>query len=97
MGISGGIFLIALGAVLAFAVEVHPWWIDLEATGVIVMLAGGAVLLVTLWYWQDRRRRAAVRQRRPSPGVSLPPPDAGRPTKASPADPPATSPPTDGT
>ncbi|MFC0531253.1 DUF6458 family protein [Phytohabitans kaempferiae] len=70
MGIGGGIFLIALGAVLAFAIQVNPWWIDLRATGVIVMLAGAAVVLVTLWYWQDRRRRAAA-----AAEPRLPPPE----------------------
>ncbi|BCB77873.1 hypothetical protein GCM10022251_38100 [Phytohabitans flavus] len=106
MGISGGIFLIALGALLTFAVNVAPSWIDLKATGVIIMLAGGAVLLLTLWYWQNRRRRVAAqyqyRYQRPPPAPQgpealFPPRDAGRPTKASPADPPSTSPPTDGT
>jgi hypothetical protein len=75
VGIGGGIFLIALGAVLAFAVQVDPWWIDLRATGVIVMLAGGAVVLVTLWYWQDRRRRAAGLAQPRLPHDVPPPPD----------------------
>jgi hypothetical protein len=57
MGISGGIFLIALGAVLAFAIRIDPWWIDLNMVGVVLVLAGTAVILVTLWYWHDRRRR----------------------------------------
>lgn len=73
MGIGGGIFLITLGAVLAFAIQVDPWWIDLQATGVIVMLAGGAVILVTLWYWQERRRRASA------PPAGRIPPDAQPP------------------
>ncbi|MGN9909151.1 DUF6458 family protein [Phytohabitans sp. LJ34] len=74
MGIGGGIFLIALGAVLAFAIQVDPWWIDLQATGVIVMLAGGAVVLVTLWYWHDRRRRASAASQSRFPS-DAPPPD----------------------
>lgn len=74
MGIGGGIFLIALGAVLAFAVQVDPWWIDLRATGVIVMLAGGAVVLVTLWYWHDRRRRASLGTQSRFPSDAPPPP-----------------------
>lgn len=57
MGIGGGIFLIAVGAILTFALRVHPWWIDVDVVGWVLMLAGAAVWLVTLWYWQDRRRR----------------------------------------
>ncbi|MFC0530349.1 DUF6458 family protein [Phytohabitans kaempferiae] len=57
MGIGGGIFLIALGAVLAFAIRVDPWWIDINTVGVVLILAGAGVLFVTLWYWHDRRRR----------------------------------------
>ncbi len=57
MGISGGIFLIALGAMLAFAIRLDPWWIDIDMVGIVLILAGVAVILVTLWYWQDRRRR----------------------------------------
>ncbi|MFC0527087.1 hypothetical protein [Phytohabitans kaempferiae] len=99
VGIGGGIFLIALGAVLTFALELNPWWINVKATGVIIMLAGSAVLLVTLWYWHDRRRRAVALDRRSSPArspVSAPPPDAG-PSKPSPADPPPAAQPSDGT
>jgi len=74
VGIGGGIFLVALGAVLAFAIQIDPWWIDLRATGVIVMLAGGAVVLVTLWYWHDRRRRASANSQSRFPS-DAPPPD----------------------
>jgi hypothetical protein len=57
MGISGGIFLIALGAMLAFAIRLDPWWIDLDTVGLVFIISGAAVILVTLWYWKDRRRR----------------------------------------
>ncbi|MFD0743781.1 DUF6458 family protein [Phytohabitans flavus] len=73
-GYRRGIFLIALGAVLAFAIQVNPWWINLQAAGVIVMLAGGAVILVTLWYWQDRRRRASQGRFPPGDGPPIDPP-----------------------
>lgn len=79
MGIGGGIFLIAVGAVLAYALQVDPWWIDLDAMGVILMLSGAAILLITLWYWRDRRRRvirSIVEENRLSrqPGESSQPP-----------------------
>jgi cyanate permease len=57
MGIGGGIFLIALGAILAFAVRATFTWIDLHTVGWILMLSGTAVLLLTIWFWQQRRAR----------------------------------------
>jgi hypothetical protein len=57
MGIGGGIFLIAVGAILALAVKVEVEVIDLQTTGWVLMLAGGLVLTLTLWFWQTRRRR----------------------------------------
>ncbi|GAB7049404.1 DUF6458 family protein [Catenuloplanes indicus] len=58
MGIGGGIFLIAIGAILAFAVHVEPAWLDLNVVGWVLMLAGTSALLITIWYWNDRRTRA---------------------------------------
>ncbi|MDP9798415.1 hypothetical protein J2S43_006927 [Catenuloplanes nepalensis] len=58
MGIGGGIFLIAVGAILAFAVHVEPAWLDLNVVGWVLMLAGTSALLITMWYWKDRRNRA---------------------------------------
>ncbi len=56
MGIGGGIFLIALGAILAFAVRTDLSWLDLHVTGWVLMLSGLAVLGLTIWFWQNRRR-----------------------------------------
>ena len=64
MGIGGSIFLIALGAILAFAVNAHISGIDINVVGYVLMLAGLAALLVTLWYWNSRRR-TVVSQSRP--------------------------------
>lgn len=58
MGIGGSIFLIALGAIIAFGVRdqnVGP--LDLTVVGWVIMLAGIATLLITLWVWNSRRRR----------------------------------------
>jgi uncharacterized membrane protein YbhN (UPF0104 family) len=60
MGIGGGIFLLALGAILAFAVRATPSWIDLQVTGWVLMASGLAVLGLTIWFWQTRRRRHAL-------------------------------------
>ncbi|WBB55870.1 DUF6458 family protein [Verrucosispora sp. WMMD573] len=56
MGIGGSIFLIALGAIFAFAVEAELGWLDLSVVGWVLMLAGVAGLIVTLYYWNSRRR-----------------------------------------
>jgi uncharacterized membrane protein YbhN (UPF0104 family) len=57
MGLGGGIFLIAFGAILAFAFHVNLKWLDLRAMGWVFILAGAAVLGMTLWFWRDRRKR----------------------------------------
>jgi hypothetical protein len=80
MGIGSGIFLIALGAIFAFAIRASVWWLDLRAVGWVLILAGLAVLFTTLWYWQDRRRKARtmiVEENRLSHPTSVmpPPPD----------------------
>jgi hypothetical protein len=65
MGIGVSIFLIALGAVLAFAVDVTTSGIDLNTIGVILMVVGVIGLAVTVlmlnggtggWYGGTRRR-----------------------------------------
>ena len=57
MGIGGGIFLVALGAILAFAVHAKISWLDLHVVGWVLMLAGAAVIGLTIWFWQQRRAR----------------------------------------
>ncbi len=57
MGIGGGIFLIAFGAILAFAVHAKISWLDLGVVGWVLMLAGAAVMLLTIYFWNERRRR----------------------------------------
>jgi Flp pilus assembly protein TadB len=57
MGIGAGTFLIALGAILTFALRVDADWIDLNAIGIILMATGATLIVWTLWFWQARRRR----------------------------------------
>jgi membrane protein implicated in regulation of membrane protease activity len=66
MGIGGSIFLIALGAILAFAVNAHISGLDINVVGYVLMLAGLVGLLITLWYWNSRRRSTVVSQSRPA-------------------------------
>lgn len=57
VGIGGSIFLIALGAILAFAVNASLGWLDVNVVGWVMMIAGLAGLILTLWFWNSRRRR----------------------------------------
>ena len=60
MGIGGSIFLIAVGAILAFAVHVSVGWLSLNVVGFVLMIAGVVGLLLTLWFWSNRRRTVAT-------------------------------------
>ncbi len=51
MGIGISIFLIAVGAVLAWAVEVQAQGIDLNAVGVILMIVGLIGLVASMLFW----------------------------------------------
>jgi hypothetical protein len=48
MGIGAGIFLIALGAILTFAVNADISGVSLDLVGVILMVAGAVGLLWSL-------------------------------------------------
>jgi hypothetical protein len=66
LGIGTSIFLIALGAVLKYAVTASVSGIDLNVVGVILMVAGIVGLLLSLLWmtiWADRTRgRGVVRE-----------------------------------
>ena len=59
MGIGGSIFLIALGAILAFAVDFEVAGVDEKVVGVILMIAGALGLLFTTLIWGPRNRGTA--------------------------------------
>jgi hypothetical protein len=48
MTIGGSLFLIAVGAILKFAVTAHVAGIDLQTVGVILMIVGGIGLILGL-------------------------------------------------
>lgn len=48
MGIGVSVFLIAIGAILAFAIHVATNGIDLSTVGVILMIVGGIGLVTAL-------------------------------------------------
>ncbi|MDY7086185.1 MAG: DUF6458 family protein [Actinomycetota bacterium] len=71
MGIGGSIFLLALGAILAFAVNANISGIDINVIGWILMAAGLIGLVITLWLWNSRRRTVVTRQTaEPAAGAS---------------------------
>ena len=61
MGTGVSIFLIAVGAILTFAVETSARGVDLDAIGVILMIVGILGLLFTLVLWDDWRPAARRR------------------------------------
>lgn len=57
VGIGAAILLIAIGAILAFAVHVHLAGIDITVVGWILMIVGVIGLVLTLTIWAPWRRR----------------------------------------
>jgi hypothetical protein len=56
MGIGAGVFLIAVGAILTFALDVEVSGINLDVVGVILMIAGLIGILADLAIFAPRRR-----------------------------------------
>ena len=71
MGIGVSLFLLALGAILAWAVDVEASGVDIDTIGVILMIIGGLGLLLSLLFWSSfapfgaarREERTVVRDR----------------------------------
>ena len=69
MGIVVSLLLIAVGAILKFAVTAElPSW-DLQMTGVILMIIGGVGIVISLIFWSSwggfSRRTTVVESRSP--------------------------------
>jgi Domain of unknown function (DUF6458) len=67
MGIGGSVFLVAVGAILAFAVNATVSGLDIAVVGWILMIAGVLGLAVTLFMLNSRRSApagAVVEERR---------------------------------
>lgn len=62
MTIGGSIFLIVVGAILKFAMNVEVAQINLDTVGIILMIAGGAGLI--LGFVQEGMARKARREAR---------------------------------
>ena len=68
MRIGGALFLIAVGAILKWAVHKHVDGINLHVVGLILFLLGIAWLLFEVGFWMTRRRTTVVATR--NPGVT---------------------------
>lgn len=67
MTIGGAIFLIAVGAILYFATNLHLAHVSIDTVGLILMIAGAAGLvlgLVQQAIWSRSRRRAVTVEER---------------------------------
>jgi hypothetical protein len=69
MGIGTSLFLIAVGAILYFAVEADVSGLEISTIGVILMIVGVIGLLISLFMVSSARRapaeRTVVRDREP--------------------------------
>lgn len=53
MGLGTSIFLIAVGAILDFAVDVNTQGVNLHTVGVILMVVGAIGLVLSLLFWSS--------------------------------------------
>ena len=70
MTIGASIFLIAVGAILYFATNVHVAHVSVDTVGLILMLAGGAGLVlgfIQQAMWSRRSRREVTIEDRRNP------------------------------
>jgi hypothetical protein len=58
MTIGTAIVLIAIGAILKWAVTAHVSWIDLQTAGTVLFVVGlvGLVLAIVYTFWSSSRR-----------------------------------------
>lgn len=66
MGLGTSIFLVALGAILRFAVSVTTRGFNIHTIGLILMIVGIVGLVISLLWmtmWADRRQAGVVRRR----------------------------------
>jgi hypothetical protein len=53
MSLGASLFLVALGAILAFAVQVDTPGFNLNTVGMILMIVGGIGLLLSMLFWSS--------------------------------------------
>lgn len=62
MSLGAGIFLIVIGAILSFALNVQLSWIDLHLVGYILMAAGVVIVILGI-ILMTRKRKSVVTTR----------------------------------
>ena len=67
MGIGGSLFLIAVGAILKWAVDADVAGVDLETVGLILLIVGIVGLILSMLFWSSfapfrRREETVVRE-----------------------------------
>jgi hypothetical protein len=53
MGVGTSLFLIAVGAILDFAVDYNAKGVNLHAVGVILMIVGALGFIISLLFWNS--------------------------------------------
>jgi len=56
VGIGASIFMLAIGAIIAFGLDIRVGWLDLDVVGWVLMVAGAIGLILTLTVFSSRRR-----------------------------------------
>lgn len=67
MGIGTSLVLIAIGAILDFAVTVHTTGFNINTIGLILMIVGAVGLVLSLLFWNSWGGRGMSRSRRVGP------------------------------
>jgi hypothetical protein len=65
MGIGSSLFLIAVGAILYFAVDADISGLEISTVGLILMIIGIIGLIITLFFFGGWRRDRTVVEERP--------------------------------
>jgi len=70
VGIGASIFMLAVGAIIAFGLDVRVGWLDLDVVGWVLMAAGAIGLILTFTVFNSRRRTIVTTPQPPaqSPG-----------------------------
>ena len=63
MGIGASITLLAIGAILAFAVETSVQGLDIAVIGIILMICGALGLVLTMLVFGRRERTGVAEER----------------------------------
>jgi hypothetical protein len=72
MSIGASIFLLVVGAILTFAVNVSTEGFNINTVGIILMIAGALGLVLSLLFWSSF---SPYRRRSVAPGERLVPPE----------------------